>query len=170
MAGEVVKNLRDVIYEWSLSKCFYCWEVLVLFCQVNPVKRINGETQSGVEWRNNSSGVNRSLQPELKREVQLVSYTFLFNLSGLNRKVKFWQIPFFHCKNMHCFSHRYLMEVDCSLGQFKSTKLKDKEYTINAQSSAQHCKKERDWCIKFLTFIGRWSSVDLSVWYCISLY
>ena len=28
--------------------------------------------------------------------------------------------------------HRYLIEVDCSLGQFKSAKLKDKEYTKNA--------------------------------------
>ena len=28
--------------------------------------------------------------------------------------------------------HRYLKEVDCSSGQFKSAKLKDKEYTINA--------------------------------------
>ena len=29
------------------------------------------------------------------------------------------------------FLHRYLIEVDCSSGQFKSAKLKDKEYTIN---------------------------------------
>ena len=28
--------------------------------------------------------------------------------------------------------HRYLIEVDCSSGQFKSVKLKDKKYTINA--------------------------------------
>ena len=28
-------------------------------------------------------------------------------------------------------NQRYLIEVDCSLGQFKSAKLKDKEYTIN---------------------------------------
>ena len=28
--------------------------------------------------------------------------------------------------------HRYLIEVDCSLGQFKSAKLKDKEHTVNA--------------------------------------
>ena len=28
--------------------------------------------------------------------------------------------------------HRYLIEVGCSSGQFKSAKLKDKEYTINA--------------------------------------
>ena len=29
------------------------------------------------------------------------------------------------------FYHRYLIKVDCSPGQFKSAKLKDKEYTIN---------------------------------------
>ena len=28
--------------------------------------------------------------------------------------------------------HRYLKEVDCSSGQFKSAKLKDKEYTTKA--------------------------------------
>ena len=28
--------------------------------------------------------------------------------------------------------HRYLIEVDCSLGQFESAKLKDKEFTIKA--------------------------------------
>ena len=32
------------------------------------------------------------------------------------------------------FHHRYIMEVDCSLSQFKSAKLKDKEYTIKAPS------------------------------------
>ena len=32
------------------------------------------------------------------------------------------------------FWHRYLIEVDCSSGHFKSAKLKDKVYTINAQS------------------------------------
>ena len=30
--------------------------------------------------------------------------------------------------------YRYLIEVDCSSGQFKSAKLKDKEYTLNAPS------------------------------------
>ena len=30
--------------------------------------------------------------------------------------------------------HRYLIEVDCSLGQFKSDKLKGKEYTINGDA------------------------------------
>ena len=40
--------------------------------------------------------------------------------------------------------HRYLIEVDCSLGQFKSDKLKDKQFTINAPIFSQHCKKEMD--------------------------
>ena len=31
-------------------------------------------------------------------------------------------------------NHRYLIEVDCSLGEFKSTKLKEEVYTINAPS------------------------------------
>ena len=37
-------------------------------------------------------------------------------------------------QNIHFLSpnHRYLKEVDCSSGQFKSSKLQDKEYTINA--------------------------------------
>ena len=30
------------------------------------------------------------------------------------------------------FTHSYLIEVDCSSGQFKLAKLKDKKYTINA--------------------------------------
>ena len=30
--------------------------------------------------------------------------------------------------------HRYPIEVDCCSGQFKSAKLKDKEYTITASS------------------------------------
>ena len=29
-------------------------------------------------------------------------------------------------------NHRYLIEVHCSLGQFKLVRLKDKEYTIKA--------------------------------------
>ena len=35
-----------------------------------------------------------------------------------------------------------LIEVDCYLGQFKSAKLKDIEFTINAQKIAK--KKEND--------------------------
>ena len=55
-------------------------------------------------------------------------------------------------------NHRYLIEVDCSLGQFKSAKLKDQEYAINAPIS-QYCKKrKKDGCTKFLTFVGRWSA------------
>ena len=45
-----------------------------------------------------------------------------------------------------------IIEVDCSLGQFESAKLKDKEYSINF---TQHCKKEREGCAKFLTFFGK---------------
>ena len=59
------------------------------------------------------------------------------------------------CSDLHflCFeislkvwsSHRYLIEVDCSLGQFKSAKLKDKEYTINAPFFVHNiAKKEMD--------------------------
>ena len=40
------------------------------------------------------------------------------------------------------FWHRYLIEVDCSAGQFKSAKLEDKEYNINVASFSKHCKKE----------------------------
>ena len=54
---------------------------------------------------------------------------------------------------------RYLIEVDCSLDKFKSAKLKDKEYTINAPNFSQQCKKERDGWTKFLKFVGKWSAV-----------
>ena len=39
--------------------------------------------------------------------------------------------------------NRYVTEVDCSSGQFKSAKLKDKEYTINAPIFTQYCKKRK---------------------------
>ena len=39
--------------------------------------------------------------------------------------------------------HRYLIEVDFSLGQFKSSKMKDKEYSITAPIFSQHCKKRK---------------------------
>ena len=42
--------------------------------------------------------------------------------------------PFEKTASQHVRDHRYLIEVDCSLGQFKSAKLKDKEYIINAPS------------------------------------
>ena len=41
-------------------------------------------------------------------------------------------------------NQRYLIEVDCSLGQFKSAKLKDKEYTINAPSSYTLLQKKKE--------------------------
>ena len=47
----------------------------------------------------------------------------------------------------HIFSlsaHRNLTEVDCSLGQFKSAKLKDKEFTVNSPNFYTTLKKERD--------------------------
>ena len=34
--------------------------------------------------------------------------------------------------NINGINHRYLIEVDCSLDQFKLVKLKDKKHTINA--------------------------------------
>ena len=41
--------------------------------------------------------------------------------------------------------HRYQIELNCSLGQFKSAKLEDKEYTINATKFfCNIAKKERD--------------------------
>ena len=44
-----------------------------------------------------------------------------------------------------CLAQRYLREVDCSLGQFKSAKLKDKNNTINAPTFFKTLqKKERD--------------------------
>ena len=39
--------------------------------------------------------------------------------------------PHFFRRLMRC-RHRYLKEVDCSSGQFKSAKLKDEEYAIHA--------------------------------------
>ena len=35
------------------------------------------------------------------------------------------------CFAFHALAHRYLIEVDCCLGQFKSAKLKDREGTVN---------------------------------------
>ena len=37
--------------------------------------------------------------------------------------------------------HRYLIEVDCSSGQFKSAKLNDKDYTFNAFSLKKNITK-----------------------------
>ena len=54
----------------------------------------------------------------------------------------------------------YIIEVDCSLGQFKSAQLKDKEFTKNALIFSKHCKKERDRSTKFLALAGRWAAVD----------
>ena len=39
-------------------------------------------------------------------------------------------------------SHRYLIEVDCSSGQFKSAKLKDKEYTLYAPNFYTRLQKK----------------------------
>ena len=39
--------------------------------------------------------------------------------------------------------HSYLIEVDCSLGQFKVAKLKDKEYDLNAPIFSQHWEKRK---------------------------
>ena len=40
--------------------------------------------------------------------------------------------------------HRYLIEVDCSSGQFKSTKLKDKEYTLKAPILLTTSKQKKE--------------------------
>ena len=61
-------------------------------------------------------------------------------------------------------------DIDCSSGQFKSAKLKNKEYTVNAPSFNPTLKKEKDWHTKSVTFVGRWSAVDLCRRCCISLY
>ena len=42
---------------------------------------------------------------------------------------------------------------NCALGQFKSAKLKDKEYTKNDPSFFTTLQK-RVWCTKFLTFVA----------------
>ena len=49
---------------------------------------------------------------------------------------------YFH--SLLCDNHRYLIEVDCSLGQFKSAKSKDKEYTLNAPSFYSALQKKKD--------------------------
>ena len=49
--------------------------------------------------------------------------------------------------------HRYLKEVDCSSGQFKSAKLKDKEYTTKAPILFTTLQKKRNGCPKFFTFL-----------------
>ena len=129
------------------------------------------------------------------------------------------------------YYHRYIIKVNCSLGQFKSAKLSDKEYTINSPSVYITLQK-RDWytsvvyldqqtmckslveiiffsifpwfpvffryiwkkrrpekgdldqrtvckapvcwsnytTTKCLTIVGRWWTVDLYCWCCISLY
>ena len=40
--------------------------------------------------------------------------------------------------------HRYQIELDCSLGQFKSAKLEDKEYTINATKFFCNIAKKKE--------------------------
>ena len=62
-------------------------------------------------------------------------------------------------------AHRFLIDVDCSLSWLKSAKLKAKKYTINAPSFYTE-KKDKNGCTKFLTFVGRWSAVDLCCWCC----
>ena len=52
-----------------------------------------------------------------------------------------WNV--FNWTQVHRQDHRYLIEEDCSLGQFRSAKLKDKQYTINAPIFSQHCKKRK---------------------------
>ena len=47
------------------------------------------------------------------------------------------------CKKFLHWIHRYLLEVDCSLDQFKSAKLKYKKYPINAPFSSKHCQEKR---------------------------
>ena len=45
-----------------------------------------------------------------------------------------------HLKQITLQTTDILIEVDCSSGQFKSAKLKYKEYIINAPIFSQHCK------------------------------
>ena len=52
-----------------------------------------------------------------------------------------------HCQistTFECFKHSYLIELDCSSGQFKSAKLKDKEYTRNAPSFFTILQKKKE--------------------------
>ena len=58
------------------------------------------------------------------------------NLNG--RIIKVWEFTSF------VSDHQFLIEVDCSLGQFKSAKLKDKENTINPPSFYKRIAKIRD--------------------------
>ena len=60
-----------------------------------------------------------------------------------------------------CLKYRYIFEVDCSLGQFKSTKLKGKECAINASSFYKTLQIKKEIDAPILTFVGRWSAVDL---------
>ena len=55
---------------------------------------------------------------------------------------------------------RYQIEVDCSSGQFKSAKLKDKESTINVPSFLNNIEKRKRLMHQVLTFVGRWSAAD----------
>ena len=57
-------------------------------------------------------------------------------------------------------NHRYLIEVDCSSGQFKSDKLIDKECSINAPTFFATFQKRKRWMHQILTFVGKWSAVD----------
>ena len=82
-----------------------------------------------------------------------------------------WPVLTFDHKFTENPKHRYLIEVDCSSGQLKSAKLKDKQYTLVAWKATKHIwKKGRDGCTQFLTFVGRWSTADSSCWCCIYLY
>ena len=50
-------------------------------------------------------------------------------------------------------------KVDCSSGQFKSAKLKDKEHTLNAPIFFHNIEKRKRLMHQILTFVGRWSAV-----------
>ena len=81
------------------------------------------------------------------RVVQKVNKEFLPNASKVflppdNHKCR--NVTYGCCCFANCYcNHRYLIEVDFSFDQFKSTKWKDKEYTINAPSFYSTSQKRK---------------------------
>ena len=58
-------------------------------------------------------------------------------------------------QQMRSAEHRYLSEVDFSASQFKSAKLKDKDYTTNAPNFFVTFKIRNIGWAQFLAFVGR---------------
>ena len=125
----------------------------VLISQKKPSQALELTSASYQSTLHEESHTIDLLSIQIDKYKRKLKCFFIFLISFCQLKVKINEtIPIFKVKSWRtsqkiflsgqvCFFHRYLVEVDCSLGQFKSAKLKYKEYTLNdARSSAKYCR------------------------------